>query len=327
MARYGNLGSKNFGYGNQIEHATKNALRGHYGGGHFQTVEAHVDRSRLFYDWLQAEYGITDSRKITKKILLNYSLHLKLLLSEEAISISTVTNRISTVNVVMKIMRGDQKVRIDKIADTVGEKRCYIRRSIPDGVDLYQVTELRNHLIATGYKRAAAIVWLARSTGMRLRECILADLPRLWREALDQEQINIQDGCKGGRSGCFAPRWIPVSEEIVSALDYARRVSPVGSHNLLALEETYIQFLRREFAAARPLMKLHGIKGPHELRAAYACDRYKALVNIPPPVFPRPEIVLDQFADAIRSARQIISRELGHERLEVTNSYLGSERK
>ena len=32
-----------------------------------------------------------------------------------------------------------------------------------------------------------------------------------------------------------------------------------------------------------------------------------------------------QDRDAVRAARQIISRELGHERLEVTNSYLGSE--
>ena len=56
------------------------------------------------------------------------------------------------------------------------------------------------------HERLAAIVLLARTTGMRLREAILADLPRLHREAEHLGRINIQDGTKGGRSGAFAPR-------------------------------------------------------------------------------------------------------------------------
>jgi hypothetical protein len=44
--------------------------------------------------------------------------------------------------------------------------------------------------------RAAAIAQLARATGMRLREAILADLPRLKREAEHYDKINIQDGTK-----------------------------------------------------------------------------------------------------------------------------------
>ena len=35
---------------------------------------------------------------------------------------------------------------------------------------------------------------------MRLREAILADLPRLQRKAQQLGKINIQDGTKGGRS-------------------------------------------------------------------------------------------------------------------------------
>jgi hypothetical protein len=191
-------------------------------------------------------------------------------------------------------------------------------------MDISQVHNLHKKLVANGHPRSAAIVLLARATGMRLRECILADLPRLTREA-ENNRINIQDGCKGGRSGAFAPRWISVTDEILYALNYARQVSPAGSRNLLAPDETYIRFIRREVNPSRPLMKLHGIKGPHELRAAFACDRYKDLVGTAAPVFPYPERADIQDRDAVRAARQIISRELGHERLEVTNSYLGSE--
>lgn len=324
MARRSNSSSKNFGKGNNPEYATKVALNEHFRNGHKSTVQTHVERSRLFYDWLDTEHNIRDIRLITTQMLHEYALHLKFLMSEDEISAPTAINRISSVNVVLEIIRGDHKVRIDEISKALEKKRCHIRRSIPDGMDFSLIHNLHNALIENGHPRPAAIVLLARSTGMRLRECILADLPRLTREAKNG-CINIQDGCKGGRSGAFAPRWVSVTDEILYALNYAQQVSPVGSRNLLASDETYILFIRREINPSRPLMKLHGVKGPHELRAAFACDRYKELVGTDAPVFPSPERADIRDHDAVRSARQIISRELGHERLEVTNSYVGSE--
>jgi hypothetical protein len=53
---------------------------------------------------------------------------------------------------------------------------------------------------------------------MRLSEAILADLPRLSREANDLGRSNIQDGTKGGRAGASAHaglRW---------AIMFARRL-------------------------------------------------------------------------------------------------------
>ncbi|MFT5766655.1 MAG: hypothetical protein ACI9DH_000472 [Halioglobus sp.] len=323
MARNRNSKSKNFGFGNHAEYASKVALNIHFGDGHHATVKAHLERSRLFYDWLYKEYKIRDLREVTNPLFSEYAMFLKMLLNEEEISIATATNRISSVNVVLQVMREDKQIYINKISDTLGEKRSYIRRSIPDGMDLLQVLHLHKELIVNGFPRSAAIVLLARSTGMRLRECILADLPRLTREAVNI-RINIQDGCKGGRSGAFAPRWISVTDQILYALDYARQVSPAG-RNILAPDETYIQFLRREINPSRPLMKHHGVKGLHELRAAFACDRYQELVGTAAPVFPSPQRADIQDRDSVRAARQIISRELGHERLEVCNSYLGSE--
>lgn len=325
MARRRNPKAKNFGYGNHVAYAAKMALQKYYGYGHFGTVFAHVERFRLFCEWLLACYRIRDLREVTKEIFFEYALYLKLLVGEGEIGISTATNRISTVNVVLGIMREDQRVRIDKIAEALGENRSYIRRAIPDGMDPCQVKGLHSQLIRVGFTRSAAIVLLARSTGMRLRECVLADLPRLSREAIQNKRINIQDGCKGGRSGAFAPRWISVTEDMLFALEYARTVSPADSKCLLAPDETYTQFIRQEVNPSRLLMKCYGIKGPHELRAAFACDRYQELVGVLAPVFPRPEGISYVDSDVVQSARQIVSRELGHERLDVTNAYLGSE--
>ncbi|HBO6052697.1 integrase [Pseudomonas aeruginosa] len=325
MARRRNPRAKNFGFGNQILYAAKMALHEYYGGGHFATVDAHLERFSLFCDWLYECCNIRDARAVTKELFVEYALYLGFLLVEDEVEVSTATNRVSSVNVVLEIMREDQVVRIDKIAEALGEKRSYIRRSIPDGMDYQEVMKLHSRLVAEGFPRAAAIVLLARTTGMRLRECILADLPRLYREAILYNRINVQNGCKGGRSGAFAPRWISISDGIVFALDYAVSVSPSGSVNLLDPSESYTRFIYREVNPSRKIMKLLGVKGPHELRAAFACQRYQELVGIPAPVFPRPSGDGTVDAELVRAARQIVSRELGHERLSVTNSYLGSE--
>ena len=79
---------------------------------------------------------------------------------------------------------------------------------------------------------------LARATGMRLREAVLADLIRLNREANQLGRINIQEGTKGGRRGATASRWIEVDEHILEALCYAKQVTPYGSRNLIASTET-----------------------------------------------------------------------------------------
>ncbi len=99
--------------------------------------------------------------------------------------------------------------------------------------------------------RAAAIAQLARATGLRLREAILADLPRLKREAEHYDKINIQDGTKGGRGGATAPRWITVNDHIREALRYAEKVSPDDSRNLLAPNESYLNFQREIVRPAR----------------------------------------------------------------------------
>jgi hypothetical protein len=105
---------------------------------------------------------------------------------------------------------------------------------VPQRQDREQVKQIVDALCSQNLLRAAAIVLMARATGMRLREAILADLPRLSREAEAFDKINIQGGTKGGRAGASAPRWIAVSDSVRGALEFARQVSPVGSRNLIA---------------------------------------------------------------------------------------------
>ena len=121
----------------------------------------------------------------------------------------------------------------------MGQKRSTVRTRAPGGQDHQQVRRVLEALGKQQHERVVAIVLLARSTGMRLREAILADLPRLHREAEHLGRINIQDGTKGGRSGASAPRWVVANEEVKAALQLARHASPHCSRNLLAQAEGF----------------------------------------------------------------------------------------
>lgn len=110
----------------------------------------------------------------------------------------------------MAALRGDQCVKLASPSKTLGMQRTGVRQSVPQGQDRAQVKQIVDALCRQHQLRAAAIALLARANGMRLCEAILADLPRLSREATNLGRINIQDGTKGGRAGTSAPRWITV---------------------------------------------------------------------------------------------------------------------
>ena len=159
---------------------------------------------------------------------------------------------------------------------------------------------------------------------MRLREAILADLPRLTQEAKDFGKINIQDGTKGGRAGASAPRWITVDDHVRGALGFAQQVSPAGSRNLIAPNESYLVVLKRIVRPARDILRVHNLKGFHELRAAYACERYEKITQHRTPINGGQCCQGDRYLD--REARRQISYELGPGRIDVVAAYIGGRR-
>lgn len=113
------------------------------------------------------------------------------------LAVSTAQNRLSSVNRTMAALRGDQYVKLPSPSKALGIQRTGVRNSVPQGQDREQIKQIVRALCSQHQLRAAAIVLMARSTGMRLREAILADLPRLNREVNNLGRINIQDGTKG----------------------------------------------------------------------------------------------------------------------------------
>lgn len=323
MALVGKRDGRNFGYGRQLSYAGPQALRDLFGGGHYGTVKAHSDRWQAFVRWCRSEDGpgINDARQIDRQTLLDYVSHLRNQVEQGVLAIATAQNRLSSVNRTIAALRGDQYVKVPGPSKALGMWRVSVRRSVPQGQDREHVKRIVDVLCEHQMPRAAAIAQLARATGMRLREAILADLPRLRREAEHYEKINIQDGTKGGRSGASAPRWIAVDDHIRDALRFAEQVSPDDSRNLLAPNERYLDFLQGIVRPARDILHKHDLKGFHELRAAYACERYEQITRHLAPIYGGNCYQLDRRLD--QEARVQVSYELGPGRIDVVSAYIG----
>ncbi|MCF7997248.1 MAG: hypothetical protein K9L32_09620 [Chromatiaceae bacterium] len=66
------------------------------------------------------------------------------------------------------------------------------------------------------------------------------------------------------------------------------------------------------------------MRGYHDARAAFACERYQALSGQPAPVIAGGQHLADREADG--QAREVIAVELGHGRTDVVAAYIGSAR-
>lgn len=120
---------------------------------------------------------------------------------------------------------------------------------------------------------------------------------------------------KGGRD-----RTVPITTpEQRAVLDEAHRLAGAGS--LIPAHKTYIQ-QRHVYdgqCKAAELSHMHG------LRHRYAQQRYEALTGWKAPAAggPSARSLAPEQRDLDQEARQAVSRELGHERLQVTSIYLG----
>lgn len=326
MGLVGRRDGRNFGYGRQLSYAGPQALKDMFGGGHYGTVKAHCDRWQAFVKWCRSEQGpgINDARRIDREMLASYAAYLRAEVRCCDLAVSTAQNRLSSVNRTMAAFRGDQCVKLPSPSKALGMQRTGVRHSVPQGQDREQVKQIVDALCDQQQLRAAAIVLLARATGMRLREAILADLPRVSREAKDLGRINIQDGTKGGRAGASAPRWIAVAGHVRGAIEFARQVSPAGSRNLIAPHERYLNVLQEIIRPARDILHAHNLKGFHELRAAYACERNEQITQHRAPIHGGQCCQVDRNLDC--EARRQISCELGHGRVDVVAAYVGGRR-
>lgn len=270
-------GKRNFGWEKQMEWAGKQALRAAYGDGHYGTVASHCARWRKCCEWLR-EQGIRDVRQITRTVLAQFAEHLAQNVNA-GMAVAYAKNLLTSVNVTLESLRGDRAIRVTP-GDYLG-KRSIVRSSPPDGLDRGRVKHVADKLTAEGKGRVAAVGLLCRELGLRRAEASLLNLKTARHQADQFGRINIIAGTKGGR-GKSVDRWVPVSEFAKAALFLASKAAGSESKLIpgsLSLAQ-WLPKVSREWSEAAAPQNLGTLR---DLRAAYACDRYKQLTRADAP--------------------------------------------
>ena len=228
-------------------------------------------------------------------------------------------NLLSSVNVVLEAMRGDRQVRVAPVAFI---RQCSrVRTAPPVGIDRTAVRQCADQLRQGGHERVAAMVEVARALGLRLREASLLNARVALGQVKKHGAVNITAGTKGGR-GHRVDRWVPVSGAAIGCLVRAAEAQGQG-RNRIPADLSWRQWNSHVHHVWASVRDDYGLKKIHDLRAAYACERYRQLTGLVAPVIAG-RLHADRSAD--RAARQTIAQELGHARIDVVSSYIGGAR-
>ncbi|WP_257293050.1 integrase domain-containing protein [Endozoicomonas sp. ONNA1] len=327
MSHFLSRNGHNFGFGRQLSYAGRNALRAMMPG-QFCTVSTHSERWKQFCAWSQAR-NICEAHQVNNQTLKHYAVYLRARLEGQGrpLSVATAQNLLSTCNVVLKALRGNEDIRI-KPSEALQVNREKIRTEPPE-LSRDKLAQAQAELILKGQERIAAVLGLCRELGLRSREAVLLDC----RRALEQDKacgkIDIERGTKGGRgkststSPSRVERWVPVSGYARMALSQAVRMQ--GDNDcLIPIGKKLEDFLALVRMHSGPVLKKYGLNNRHDLRAAYACEQYQQNTGCSAPVLSS-GINIDKHGDL--QARKAIADLLGHHRSSVVSAYIGSNQR
>jgi integrase len=295
------------------------SLKKLFGGGHFSTMSTYRQRWTMFVNFT-AQQGVHNLHSVSLALVMEYVHHLADSVKAGDLAVSTAVNRLSCCNVVFRSLLGNDRFYVGP-GDFLPQRR-YVRTKIPGGLDRSRIIQAIDQLSAAGHHECAIMVFSWRFVGMRFKEAILQDYQRLQKNINDHGKINIREGTKNGR-GRYIDRWVPVDSFIATQIEKASTLQGSRPNLMPVRPVTYIQTTRRVRRQYDQSRKKINLPHPHDLRAAYSCDRYFALTGFQAPVITGKRLASK---DIDRAARKIISHELGHSRPSVCISYLGSAR-
>lgn len=223
----------------------------------------------------------------------------------EKLSVGTIKNRVS---------------HLRWLADKIGKQNIIPRDNAVLGIErrVYVTNQSKALTVAKDVFAAAksefvrASLRLQAAFGLRRAESI--KIQPGWAD--QGEKLRLKGSwCKGGK-----PREVPIrTGEQRAALDEAKRIA--GGASLIPQDRKYVAQLsawQREVSAL-------GLSKTHGLRHAYAQARYQELTGWASPAAggPTSKALSGEQRDRDQLARLQISRELGHEREQITAVYLG----
>ncbi len=300
------MSSRNFGIGTRrLDSAGRLWLQ--KSGLSFSSIDTMAQRWNDFAKFLK-DNEIGRMERITPEMVQEYA---KDLLRRE-LSASSIQNRLSAINTVMRVATNGKWKSLSP-RDLGAPKRFYVRTDPPRCLDV----DLKASLEGRANDREQALAGLAREFGLRIEEAAKLDTKSALREALSKGEIHVIRGTKGGR-----PRIVSITNESrqIPALELAAEVQG-KSGSMIPIGTTYKAFRPVIDSARNAVKAATNGQGLHALRAGYACARYKAITGRDAPVVAGSRLVSKALD---HEARLQIAKELGHNRVDVTASYLGS---
>ena len=279
----------------------------------YSSVATLSERWNPFEQFIKTK-GIRCLEDVGPDTLICYGQTLAELVKKGEIATATAQTRVSAINTIYCILTEGNWQSISPTHDCGIGKRKFVRSKAPPSEKELQ-TALAD---LTNQPLKQCLVLLCFYFGLRSKEASLLRINVALKQAISENQIEISKGTKGGKK-----RFLPITS--AKQIEILQFVSETIGRNLclVPLDHTYSQWREGIMRSTRDFLKRKIGFGLHDLRAAYACSRYQKLTGSSAPVITGYRTV-DKLTD--KSAREIISQELGHNRIDVTNAYLGSMR-
>ena len=312
MSRNFGLGSRDMGTAGQ--YALNNSARD--GAVSFSTAATNGDRWQSFANWAKDE-GVKKMENVTAELVKEYGKELAEKVNSGEMAAATAQNYVSAINSVMAIAtQGDWK-SVSPTKDCGIDQRSHVREDAPGALDREAVSRAVEAVRAEVGERAGAVVELCRELGLRSKEASLINARAALAEAKDRGAITVDAGTKGGRE-----REVPITSPAqVEALQRAATAQG-ADRSMIPADQSWSQWREGELREARELVQAATGGGLHDLRAAYACERYESLAGHAAPC--TGAAIQDKDRDA--AARMAVAEELGHGRIDVVAEYLGGRR-
>lgn len=278
------------------------------GAASFSTAATVGDRFDRFAEFAKAE-GLRRLEQVSRDQVTAYGQSLADQVAEGTLSPAYAQNLVSAVNTVMHAATRGQWQSVSPTRECGITHRSSVRETPAVAIDRGKVEATQ----AAMTERGQAITGLALDLGLRSKEASLINAPGALKEAQETGRVTIIDGTKGGRA-----REIPITyERQLVSLSLAASVQG-EARSLVPESQTWSQFRDGELRDIRETLQAHQVPGLHDLRAAYASERYQALTGERPPI---------EGGQASRAAdlaaRHVLAVELGHGRIDIINAYIG----
>ncbi len=265
----------------------------------------HKRRNTLQLIAKQLEYELGYPRMGAKSLKEKHVTRLIQHWQQQELAISTIKARMSFFRWWAEKVNKPNLINSDNSHYGIGRRQYVPTESKACDIDPKKLATIQDQHVVASLK-------LIREFGLRREEAI-----KFIPNYADKDRYILlkSSWCKGGKE-----RTVPINTQAQQeALNFAWQVA--GNGSLIPASKTYAQQKNRYEKQTNKA----GLNRLHGLRHRYAQLRYEVLTGWKCPIAGGPEIkeLTAEQKRVDKEARLTISRELGHERLQITINYLG----